>query len=802
MNFLNNIVEKKIIICPQIVKEKILKEVNNYDRLINIKIYTLDEFKKNVYFNYDISTILYVMDKYKYSYEVSKYYIDNIYYIEDKKYDNEKLDFLLYLKEDLLNQNLLYFNSFFVESNKNTQILVFGYDYIDKFNEKMLSLFDYRIIQKKQFIDRMNKVYCFNTMEDEILFVANEIIRLLNEKIDINKIYLVNLDSNYNIEILRIFEMFNIPVDINISSSILTTKVGNDIFNYFSSCKSFEKTLEYIKTIKTNSDDIENIYDIFLQLFNKYIGCDYSFDSIIASIKYDLKNIKINNNNLENKVRVESLENNYFSDDSYVFLLGFNQGSVPKIIKDEDYINDELKKILNLSLTSEINVMKRKAALNNINSINNIIISFKKSYLDQEFYKSNLLDEKCFEICEIKNLDTFSSKKYSIIKLGEMLDNFIKYDKYDSNLSLYYNSFDIKYLKYDNEYKRINKDLLYSYLNNKIILSYSSVDTFFKCQFRYYIDNILKLNKFEENFEIIIGKLFHEILSKVYNENFDLDMEYSNYLKDKEFNDKEKFYLDKLKKELIIICDNLKEFYNDTEFKEIMVEKEISVDKSTNIKVIFKGIVDKIMYKEYPDKTLLSIIDYKTGNPSLDLFDSAYGLGMQLIIYLYLISKSNLFENYYCVGFYLQKILSNEVLIDTKKSYLEQKNDNLKLIGYSTDDRNLLELFDSTYENSKYIKSMKTTKEGFSFYAKVLSNEVMECICNLVDKKIDEARDKILDAQFNINPKWFDKDKDSIGCQFCKYKDLCFVKKENYVILKKYKDLEFLKGGKTNGLDK
>ena len=311
----------------------------------------------------------------------------------------------------------------------------------------------------------------------------------------------------------------------------------------------------------------------------------------------------------------------------------------------------------------------------------------------------------------------------------------------------------------------------------------------------------MKLNIYEESFEIVVGKLFHNILSKVYDDDFNLDKEYSLFLEGKTFTDKEYFYLEKLKKELIIICNNLKEFYSETDFKDVLVEKEIKIDKSSDIEVVFKGVVDKIMSKKYENKTLVSIIDYKTGNNSIDLFDSAYGIGMQLIIYLYLISKSNLFEDYCCVGFYLQKILNNEVTIDSKKTYLEKKNDNLKLLGYSIDDPLLLAQFDETYENSKYIKSMKYSNNKFSTYSKVLDSEKMNNICNFIDKKIDEARDKILDAEFNINPKWLDKEKEPVGCKFCNYHDLCFVKKDDFIRLKKYDDLSFFKGGEVNELD-
>ena len=377
-----------------------------------------------------------------------------------------------------------------------------------------------------------------------------------------------------------------------------------------------------------------------------------------------------------------------------------------------------------------------------------------------------------------------------------MLDNLIKYDEKDKNLNKYFYSLDIDYMKYDNKYKKIDKEKLYKYLDNNLVLSYSTLDNFYKCQFRYYLDNILGLNKFEESFETFIGKLFHDVLSHVYDKDFDLDKRYNNFLKDKEFSSKESFYIDKLKKELIIICDSLKEFYNDTELTSVFTEKNIKVDKSKNINIIFKGIVDKIMYKEIDGKSYISIIDYKTGHADVDLKNAVYGIGMQLIIYLYLISKSGLFKDFYCVGFYLQKILNNEINIDSKKTYLELKQDNLKLVGYSTSDVSALSKFDPTYENSKYIRGMKTSKNGFYAYTKVLDEETIKTIPDFVDKKIIEARDKIIDAQFDINPKSIDDE--LVGCNYCKYKDICFRKNEDIDVKDKNTSLSFLKEGDKN----
>ncbi len=793
MDFLDKINEKTIIVCPDNIKNKLLNEINKRDSLINVKIYSLEELKRIICFDYDINAILYLMEKYSYSVDIAKYYINNLYYVEDKEYNNEKLDFLVSLKNELIDNNLLTYNKLFIKSYKNTKFLIFGYDYIDSFNKKLLSNFDYEIISNK-YISRVNDVYRFNTLEEEIVFVINEIISLINKEIDLNNIYLLNVDSNYKDEIIRLFNMFKIPVDIDNSSSIISTVIGKKIYDYLNTSKSFEETVNYMESL--NNDSNQLIINRIINIFNKYVGLDYSFNNILKCIKSDFEKTIINNNNVKNKVRIGDLYDSYYDENDYVFLLGFNQGSIPKVFKDEDYISDDLKEILGLDTTLTLNKERISSTTKNINNIKNITISYKKYYMKEEFYSSNLLGEKEFVEKTVDELNTENSLLYSEIVFAKMLDNLINYDEKNDNLGKYYNSLKIRYRDYDNKYKSINKNDLLRNFNNYLLLSYSSINNYFKCQFRYYINNILKLNKYDDSFDAFIGNLFHYVLSCIDKKDFDFDKEYNDYLKERTFSSKEEFYINKLKEELRFVCNFLKEFRNDTKLKQELHEKEINIDKTVkDINVIFKGYVDKIMYEELPNQTLISIIDYKTGNTEIKLDYAKEGIDLQLFIYIYLISKNGLFKNPYFVGFYLQNIL-NEIVRDPNKTYLEQKNNSYKLHGYSTTDRKSLEEFDPTYDSSKYIQSMSVTAKGeFNSKSKVLDENTMKKIVDFIDNKVNEARDNILEADFKIEPKYFNGDKESIGCKNCHFKDICFMKNEDIKYLDKNTSFDFLKEG-------
>ena len=143
-------------------------------------------------------------------------------------------------------------------------------------------------------------------------------------------------------------------------------------------------------------------------------------------------------------------------------------------------------------------------------------------------------------------------------------------------------------------------------------------------------------------------------------------------------------------------------------------------------------------------------------------------------------------------GFYLQKILHNEIAKDRKKTYEESKRENLRLQGYSTKNEEVLSRFDSTYQNSMVVKGLKTTSKGFSSYSKVLSEKEMEHLLNMVEENIKKAISEIKEGNFTINPKRVGFD--NLGCEFCPYHDLCYHVEKDIINLKKYENIDFLGG--------
>ena len=756
--------DNSLIICNNDIKKILLLKLSKLNKLLNLKFMSKLEFFEHYFFSYDINTIYYVMKKYNVTKEIACIYLDNLKYVINVDLNDSKIIFLKKLYNELNDNNLLIYSPLFKNFLIKQKIIVID-DFLDDFIINLLNNYDTKYLNIYKIRRKNNLIYHFKTIELEVEYAFNKVSDLLKNKVSLNNIKFVLLGNEYLSVVKRLSNLYNIKF--------------NNLEKY--SIYGLVETKEFItiiKELKTQEAITNKLKELNLSLNNDYfniINKYFMFDDL--SLVIDLIIIDLKNTYLKEKKNINAIDiiplNSLLVDDDYVFVLGMNNENIPKTHKDIDYFCDSLKSKLGLNTSIKKNKLECSYCINNINNIENIYLSYKDSTPNDTYLKSNLITDLNLDIID-DYLDNNSSNLYNKIKLTNYLDILLKYNVIDSNLSKLYNTYsDIKYLTYDNSFKLINNFSL-----DKLTLSYSSLDNYYKCSFKYYIENILKLNIYEETFKQFIGNLFHDILSHIYEKDFDYLKYFDNYIKDKGLNNKELFYLTNLKSDLKNIIEVIKYQYNLTGLNNYLLENRIKIDFNKNISLV--GIIDKILYKEKDGFTYVSIIDYKTGNFSLNIDNLKYGLDMQLPIYLYLINHSNIFKNPYVIGFYLEKILHDKAkyCLDLNKQTL----DDLKLQGYSINDNYLVSLIDSSYEDSNMIKNMKVTKNGFSHYAKVLSKEEMDKIDSLVDLKIKEGINSILRGSFSINPKILNGE--NISCKYCKYSDLCYKTYNDYIYLK------------------
>lgn len=755
-----------VLITPNKIKNKIIEIVRIKYYNYNIKFMSLEDFIKKYIFDYNNKTIYYLMKEYDINLSSALVYINNLYYISDKL-DNNKMNILKEMKEYLDNNKLLIYNDRFREYIKDKEIYIYGYDYLDKYTLSILKDLNYKVIDYKYRDNNIYDVYEFDYIDDEVIFVIDRIYELLRKNIDINKIKLI-ISNEYKEVIYRLFKIYNLPISLK-KRSIYSKKVVKDVL---SNLDNIGNNLDIIK-----DDDIK---DKVVKVLNNYSFINDK-EEVRELIVNDLKNTYLDEGS--SGIKISNI-NDYFEDDDYVFLLGFNKENIPILYKDNEYFSDKEKEILGYDTSNELNINKKIEVIKKIKNINNLIITYKLRDNNNSYTMSDLLID--VNIIKDYKISYNNSDMANKIILANKLDNLVKYNVKEDDLDLLYSNYNIPYMKYDNKYHNIDKNKLYKYLDNKLLLSYTAINNYEKCKFKYYISNILKINIINNDFNIIIGNVAHYILSHIDDKDFDIDNSYNNYLKSiRPLTNRELFILSNVKDELSTIIKVIREQYQYMSLDQSMKEKEIYVNKDKNIKVTFKGVIDKVLYKEEDNKTYLVVIDYKTGSSdAIDLKNMEYGLNLQLPIYLYLSSKMEL-KNIKVVGFYLQKLF-NMPSINGTNDYDEERAKTLKLEGYSINEENILSKFDNNYSNSNIIKSMKVTPKGFSSNSKVLSEEEINTMIDNTDKIIDTAIKDILEGDFSINPKVINGK--SISCDRCEYKEICYQRENDIVYINREED--------------
>lgn len=758
-----------LIICPNEQKLKILDKLEKENKLYNLKFMTKEEYLSNYFFSYDDKAILYLMKKYHYKVDVCKVYLKYLYVIDDDQiYKNKKLIFLQNLKKELKQENLLDYNPSFKEYLNTKKKIVLNYNKLDLYEKKALDSKDIEITSPINLT-----VTKYQTMEEEVNATALEIIELLKKGININKIYLTNIKDDYLYTIRRIFSYYNIPINLSKKYPIMGTDIVKD----------------YLKEEKLDLENTNQVTKKLVSIINSLASLKDDSKEYKELLISKIKNTSLPSEVYQDAINIKDLEKETFEEDEYVFVLGFNQDILPRTEKDIDFISDKDKKEVDLYNTEEKNKIAKISLINTLTSIKNLYLSYKLETPFQSMYPSSLIEEYNMEVVDKKE-DTYThSNTYNKLRLASKLDTYNRYQEITPMLKELYTHYQIDYQTYDNQFKGINQNTYLEHLPYPLKLSYTSLNSYNECKFKYYLNYVLKVSKYEDTFQAFIGNLYHKILQLYQRKDFDFEQTYQNYLEKRDLSLKEKVLLVRLKKELLDLLDQEKSQDLILGYSDNLQEQKLEVKVREDIEVIFTGIIDKIMYYKKIEDTYFAIVDYKSGYVDTKIEKMKYGLSLQLPIYLYLINYSKAFSNPIFTGIYYQTVLFNYPTFD-KKPIEEIKKERLKLQGYSTDNLDVLSRFDPTYEKSEVIKSMKYTEKGFYHYAKVLNDEDVYNIIRYTKKEIEEKTDQILKADFEINPKIYDGK--NISCEHCSFKDICYTVEKDKKYLNKVKDLSFL----------
>lgn len=745
-------------------KTNILNSIKPFE---NYKIYTLEELYQIYPYKYDDKAIDYLISKHNILLNNAKLFLSLINKYSIDNLDNSKSHFLQNIRDELINNNLLTKNKLLYSLFKRSNIYI-TYD-------KELSLDNYLKDFNINYITstpkyKLETIHEALNIEEEITIIGEKIIELYKQNIPLNKIYILNNYDN-SIQLERILTLLNIPYNINHHYKISSTYLGSIIL------KNLNMPINDIKNFLDNNhtSDNDDIYKTIINIINKY----YYLDNYQQFIKDALTNTDIKEPIYANAINIiKTLKP--LKDDEYLFISNLTK-DFPRLSNNTDYFNDLDALIINKTPSNIKNNII-------INSFNNLLKSIKNLYISYPLYDNNGNENKPYDNkLEIKKISPSLnvSNLYNKLLLARELDIYNKYNTISNRLKYLEKIYDIPYKTYDNNFKKTNITI------SNLSLSYTTLNEYLTCPFKYYLKNILKLNSKKDDYKQFIGTLYHEILSNINDDTYDINKEYDNVVNSRIWSSKELFFIKKLKANLQDVIQILEQESHHQKLNKFITEKEIRLKEND---YEFVGKIDKIKYLKEDDYSIIEIVDYKTGKSDFKMSYINLGFDLQLPIYLYLIKKSSIFENPIIGGIYLQSIIPERIKYNDKEDYKMQRRKMMLLNGFTLENKDILPLIDDTYENSSIIQSLKVKNDG-SFYksSKTIDNKKIDEIYNLVEKYINETVNNIKNNNFEITCKIIDN-KDDISCKYCPYKNICFKTNKNNIYLETQRSEE-------NGLD-
>lgn len=206
----------------------------------------------------------------------------------------------------------------------------------------------------------------------------------------------------------------------------------------------------------------------------------------------------------------------------------------------------------------------------------------------------------------------------------------------------------------------------------------------------------------------------------------------------------------------------------------------VNFNLTPDVKMKLRGCIDRVDLCEKDDKVYVKIIDYKSGNTSLDLVELYHGLQLQLVVYMNAAmewqQKKRPDKTVEPAGIFYYKINDPLVVREKQESpdIMEQKLlGNLKPDGLVRAEEDVVTLMDSTLgagTSSSVIPVGYTKNGGLTSYSHVASSEDFSTLSKFVNHKIKELGSEILGGNAEISPYKTEKKE---ACSFCPYHGIC-----------------------------
>ncbi len=775
-----------VIITTDANKYNLISKINAASGFSQLHTFTLAEVQTMIYGELSPEAIIYAVDffvihkKVQLTVPVIKKYLSELRRIDlTVDYQETELKLLKKLKQELITNNLLQISEYQKRLFKQKNIYLFDIK-LEQTLQKELEQLNPLIIKEISLSgDYVPTLYCFNNYLNEINFVANEIATLIANGIDINKICIHIPTSDYYSQIRLIFNNYNLPLCPPNNRRLNSYKLIKQLLELIKTTDG----LDCLETVEIKPGLEQDLYNQLIAIINKYPNYHQQITKLLPILENEVKNAQVKTANMVNVVRQINLQEYYPQADEYVFVVNTAEQKFPSLIKDT-YLTSDIQAVKYEQTPTYILNKNRKELLEQkLIACPNLVLTFASTSPAGTESVASVL-----KTVTINNLEPVQRKiRYSQvmdqINLAKAYELKRKFGTIGSEIEQF------RQLTLPNKFDNQLNSKLPRINDATLSLSPTSIEKFFKCEFKFYVEQILKIRPQVGDMKLLnIGNLFHYVLEQTLKQNkttkddiYQFIIEYNQQYQlaiESLFIDKYCDYLTEIVQQIIDFQD--KSAYTPTS-ESFEKEVKMTLDDKHNIELV--GKIDKFLELDIDNKYCVVIIDYKTKNtPKIDhkLFD--YGLDLQNFIYFYLLKHDRADDEFELIGTFQQRIKPQH-----KVNHPDFIND-FQLFGYATSNEEKLRQFEPDFAEKKLsaLKNVEVTKSGFAKRSKVADEEMIEQFNKIVDQKIKQVVTTINNNDYHINPKIINN-KDA-SCLNCHLRPICLKMKDNYVNLTEEED--------------
>lgn len=341
--------------------------------------------------------------------------------------------------------------------------------------------------------------------------------------------------------------------------------------------------------------------------------------------------------------------------------------------------------------------------------------------------------------------------------------------------------------------------------------SVSRLEQFASCAYSYFLQYGLGLKEREEyTFEDVdMGTLFHSVLERFpallaeHGQNwFDFTKETGEQLLDQAIGEvsvqygdsvlfssaRYQYVVSRMKRILGRTIFTLQEQlrrgsfapeYFEVSFQSLTDLEAVNIRLTEHEKMRLMGRIDRVDLCRDEDHVYVKVIDYKSGNHSMDIAAVYYGLELQLVVYMNaameLVARTEKGKQavpaallYYRVS---DPMIRDEAGGLSEEELQERIRQELRMTGIVNDEDEVIRLLDGTVDGKSQIIPVEYKKDGtLTARSGALGEEEIRIVSDYVNRKLGELGKDIISGVIEKNPYHYGQ---QTGCDYCSFKGVC-----------------------------